>query len=133
MEQNPKSEGKCLFCGETFVKACINRHLQTYLKQKTKENAAGHSYLLKIESNPKWDSSPYFLSFWVNSTDKVFYKGLKLEYKHDFGSTTELLLTVVEEYPVKDDEKIVLLSCNEPLECLLSTLHAWECVHTKAK
>ncbi|MDR1544508.1 MAG: hypothetical protein LBS50_08930 [Prevotellaceae bacterium] len=54
-------------------------------------------------------------------TDKVFYKGLKLEYEYDFGSSTELLLTVVEEYPVKADEKIVLLSRNEPLEWLCDT------------
>jgi hypothetical protein len=54
-------------------------------------------------------------------TDKVFYKGLKLEYEYDFGSSTELLLTVVEEYPVKADEEIVLLSRNEPLEWLCDT------------
>ncbi|MDR1527419.1 MAG: hypothetical protein LBS46_07105 [Dysgonamonadaceae bacterium] len=192
MEQNPKSEGKCFFCGETFAKAGINRHIQTHLKQKAKENATGRSYLVKVESNPKWGNSSYFLSLWVDSkatmedldeflrdiwleccghmsaftnpknrrqgggmwdffeaeellakgkkreyeklmeeangevpmsrkTDKVFYKGLKLEYEYDFGSSTELLLTVMEEYPVKADKKMVLLSRNEPLEWLCDT------------
>jgi hypothetical protein len=194
MQQSPESKGKCLFCGETFAKAGINRHLQTHLKQKAKENAAGKSYLVKVESNPRWGSSSYFLSLWVNGsatmgdidqflrdiwleccghmsaftnpknrrqrggiwdffeaenllmkgkqkeyeklmedtngevpmsrkTDKVFYKGLKLEYEYDFGSSTELLLTVVEEYPFKSDGIIVLLSRNEPLEWLCDTCH----------
>jgi hypothetical protein len=208
MEQNPKSEGECLFCDGTFAKAGINRHIQTHLKQKAKENAVGHSYLVKVEPNPKWGSSPYFLSLWIDGnttiedidrflrniwleccghmsaftnpkirrqrggmwsffeaeellaqgktkqyeklmeetngevpmsrkTDKVLYKGLKLEYEYDFGSSTELLLTVVEEYTVKADNGIVLLSRNEPLEWLCDTckkepatqicaVHDWE-------
>ena len=192
MEQNPKSEGKCLFCGRMFAKAGINRHVQTHLKQKAEKNAAGRSYLVKVEPNPKWGRLPWFLSLWVDGkatienidgflrniwleccghtsaftnpknrqqgggmwsffeaeellaegktkeyeklveestgkvpmsrkADKVLYKGLKLEYEYDFGSSTELLLTVVEEYPVKADEKIVLLSRNEPLEWLCDT------------
>jgi hypothetical protein len=203
-----KSEGKCFFCGETFTKTGINRHLQIHLKQKTKENAQGQSYLVKVETNSKWSSLPYFLSLWIdgNTTmkniddflrdiwleccghlssftnpknkrqgyglwdffeaealltqgkrkeheklmegikgevpmsrkaNKVFYKGLKLEYEYDFGSSTELLLTVIEEYPVKSDKKIVLLSRNEPLELLcdtcgnepatqICTVHGWD-------
>jgi hypothetical protein len=192
MEQNLKSKGKCLFCGGTFAKTGIHRHLQTHLKQKVKENAAGRSYLVKVEPNPKWTTPSYFLSLWVDGkttmddidmflrniwleccehmsaftnpknkqhkshiwdsvrmegplergdlkkyrklvkeatgevpmirkTDKVLYQGLKLEYAYDFGSSTELLLTVMEEYPVKADEKIVLLSRNEPLEWLCNT------------
>jgi hypothetical protein len=191
MEQNPKSEGKCLFCGNTFSKASINRHLQSHLKQKAKENTPGQSYLLKVESKPKWSKS-YFLSLWVdgNATmknvddflrsiwleccghlssftnpqkrqsgygllhlfesqellekgklkqytnfmenwtgevpmkrkvNKVLYEGLKLQYDYDFGSSTYLLLTVMGEYPVKADNKIVLLSRNEPLEWLCDT------------
>jgi hypothetical protein len=208
MEQNPKSGGKCLFCGETFTKVGIIRHLQSHLKQKAKENALGKSYLVKVEPNPKWGASPYFLSLLIDSkatmenidrflrdiwleccghmsafrnpknrrqgsgmwsffkaeellakgkhkeyenlmedikgevpmsrnVDKVFYKGLKLEYEYYFGSSTELLLTIVEEYSVKANELIVLLSRNEPLEWLcdicrkkpatqICTIHDWD-------
>jgi len=45
-------------------------------------------------------------------------KGLALDYEYDFGSTTELTITVMDEYPVKADQKIVLLSRNEPLPIL---------------
>lgn len=192
MEQNPKSEGKCHFCGKTFAKAGINRHLKTHLQKKAIENAKGSSFLVKIESDPRWGSSPYFLSLWIDGeatmehidtflkdiwleccghmsafrnpqlkrqgrgmwdyfeamellekgkikqyeemmedvsgeipksrkVNKVFYKDLKLEYEYDFGSSTQLLLTEIEEYPVKADKKIVLLSRNEPLEWLCDT------------
>jgi hypothetical protein len=67
----------------------------------------------------------------------VFYKGLKLNYEYDFGSSTDLVLHVVEEYPVTADEKIVLLSRNEPPELLCDvcktqlatvtcTVHGWD-------
>lgn len=46
----------------------------------------------------------------------VFSKGLKLDYDYDFGSTTSLQLTVVDEFPVQADKPVVLLSRNEPLE-----------------
>ncbi len=41
-------------------------------------------------------------------------KGLVLEYTYDFGSSTELTISVLDEYPVKAENKIVLLSRNEP-------------------
>ena len=184
MEQNLKSEGKCLYCGKAFAKAGINRHLKTHLDKK--QNAAGVSYLVQIEQNPRWGKAPYFLSLWVDGeasmkqidrflrdiwleccghlsafrkpqasqrggtwnlfeatallqqgkirayeklmeeengeipmsrkVNKVFYPKLKLEYEYDFGSSTELVLTIIDEYPVKADAKIVLLSRNEPLK-----------------
>jgi hypothetical protein len=207
MEQHIKSEGKCLFCGKYFSKSGINRHLQTHLKQKLTENSSEESYLVKIETNPKWGSTPYFIYIWVDGkalmkniddflrdiwleccghlssfvnpkeksrgglwnffeaadlleqgktrqyeklmeeqngeipksrkVNKVFYKDLKLEYQYDFGSTTELLLTVVEVYPIKADENVVLLSRNEPLEWLcdackkepatqICIIHGWD-------
>lgn len=52
---------------------------------------------------------------------KVFYKDLKLEYEYDFGSSTNLLVTTIAEYPIKADKKIVLLSRNEPLELYCQT------------
>lgn len=51
-------------------------------------------------------------------TKDTFYKGQKLYYDYDFGSTTRLLLTIVEAYPFKADKPLVLLSRNEPLNIL---------------
>ena len=48
-------------------------------------------------------------------------KGLKLEYEYDFGSTTALQVIIFEEYAIKADESIVLLSRNEPPEILCET------------
>jgi len=48
----------------------------------------------------------------------VFEKGVQIDYEYDFGSTTELTITVIDEYPIKADKKIVLLSRNEPLQIM---------------
>lgn len=195
MENKLKSEGKCLFCNETFSKASINRHLQKHLQEKTVHNKPGKSFLLKIELSPKWGSAGYFLSLWVDGAARIknidsflraiwleccghmssfvniankkqrggmgnffeaqnllekgqtkeyekmmedttgeipksrkvkdaLYKGLVLEYQYDFGSTTELKISVVAQYPIVADEDIVLLSRNEPLEFLCDSCGA---------
>ncbi|MFT4152712.1 hypothetical protein [Parafilimonas sp.] len=41
-------------------------------------------------------------------------KDMKIDYDYDFGSTTKLQITVFDEYPVKADDAIVLLTRNEP-------------------
>ncbi len=51
----------------------------------------------------------------------VFYKGQKVEYTYDFGSSTYLLISVEEVYKVKAPKAIVLLSRNEPLEIMCET------------
>ena len=43
-------------------------------------------------------------------------KDMKIDFKYDFGTTTNLLITVSEEYAIKADKAIVLLSRNEPPE-----------------
>ena len=183
-----KSEGECLYCKEKFLKAGINRHLQKHLADKVKVNKPGKSFLLKVETNPKWGSGPYFLSLWSdgeatigdidnflrriwleccghmssftnpkNKTKGAMWdfseaenllakgktkdyekmmeeangeipksrkvkaalaKNMKIDYEYDFGSTTELQITVVDEYPIKADNGIVLLFRNGPLEML---------------
>lgn len=188
MTEEIKSEGKCLFCGETFAKAGINRHLQKHLKEHSANGKPGKSFLVKVEPNPyHWPKPPYFLSLWIDGetpmgevddflrliwleccghmssfTDPskrrqsgggmldyfkaeellekgktkeyeklmeqikgeipmsrtakmALFKGIKLDYEYDYGSTTALQLTVVDEYPLAADERIVLLSRNEPL------------------
>lgn len=56
-------------------------------------------------------------------TKDVFTKELKIEYKYDYGSTTNLSLTVIGEYSMKADEGIVLLSRNEPLAVMCELCH----------
>jgi len=191
MQEKLKSEGVCLFCGKTFAKAGINRHLATHLEEKAKSGKPGKSFFVKVETCKRWGSSPYSLSLWIDGEAKmkdldnflrniwleccghmsafrnsknrrsgfgmfdamdaydyleqgnvakyekmmeeidgsvpmsrkvkdVLYKGLELEYEYDFGSSTELTVTVIDEYPIKADKKIVLLSRNEPLEIMCS-------------
>jgi hypothetical protein len=51
----------------------------------------------------------------------VFPTKRSLNYEYDFGSSTNLTLTVVDEYPVKAEKKVVLLSRNEPVNLMCST------------
>ena len=53
----------------------------------------------------------------------VLKKGLQLDYSYDFGSTTKLQITVLEEYPFEANDIIVLLSRNERLELICHTCH----------
>jgi hypothetical protein len=52
--------------------------------------------------------------------EQIFRKGRILDYNYDFEDTTTLVITVFEEYPVKADSEIVLLSRNEPLAIMCS-------------
>ena len=187
MQEIIKSEGKCLFCGKTFAKVGINRHIATHLKEKEDFGKSGKSFFLKVETVKKYGNLPYFLSLWIDGeakmkdldtflrniwleccghlsafrnpkTEKIYrrnyfeamellengkvkgyekmmededgevpmsrkandalYKGLTLEYEYDFGSSTQLTVTVIDEYSLKADKKIVLLSRNEPLQTI---------------
>ena len=187
-EQPQKSKGRCHFCGKTYAKAGINRHLKTHLTALAAQQPPGKSALVKVGTDPRWGSTPYFLSLWVDgettfkylddflraiwleccghlsaftdpkratmpyfgmdvffegeelleqgkqeeydalmerakgdipmgrTTQEVFHKGQKIQYRYDFGSTTELLLEVLDVYPCKAQTPLVLLSRNEPLE-----------------
>ncbi|MDR2466843.1 MAG: hypothetical protein LBD35_05565 [Prevotellaceae bacterium] len=212
-----KSEGKCLYCGNTYSKSAINRHIATHLAQKVQENKKGISFTVKVEAKSHYiPEASYFLSLWVDGEtgfdeldyflgciwlqccghlshfrkpynsvkrdydglandivkqfretghlgvpedcdeyfsrddetfsmeEKVknaFYSKLKIKYEYDFGSTTELTLTVTNRYEIEADERIVLLSrneppaiycraCNERIAIYVCTVHAFneECV-----
>ena len=47
--------------------------------------------------------------------NKLFEKGQKFNYEYDFGSTTQLEISVLNEFTIRDKDKIFLLSRNEPL------------------
>jgi hypothetical protein len=59
-----KSEGKCIYCGETFSQKEITKHLITHLKKIEKEKTAESkpAYLLDISDGK------YFLQVLVNGT-----------------------------------------------------------------
>ena len=61
------SQSKCIFCQKTFSKASLTRHLHTHLAEKVMSNKPGKSFHVKIESDTRWGSSPYFLHLWVDS------------------------------------------------------------------
>jgi len=71
MNKKIKSEGKCHFCGKTFAKAGINRHLAKHLEGKILEEQPGKSFLLKVETNPAYGSTGYFLSLWMDGETKM--------------------------------------------------------------
>ena len=71
MEEEIKSEGKCLFCGNTFTKAGISRHLATHLAEKAANGIEGKSFFVKVETRKKWGNTPYFLSLWVDGEAKM--------------------------------------------------------------
>jgi len=188
MQEKIKSEGKCLFCGKTFAKAGINRHLVTHFKEKVEKGKPGKSFFVKIETDKSWRTRPYFLCLWIDGEAKmkeldtflrgiwfeccgdqsafrdrkktfkwdyfevmelmakgktkefekliengagevpirrkakeVLYNGLVLDYEYDFENSTKLSITVLGSYPVKVDEKIVLLSRNEPLKIMCAS------------
>ncbi len=54
-------------------------------------------------------------------TKDILVKGMKLKHDYDFGSTTTLLLTVLEQIPVEVPGGVILLSRNEPLEIMCET------------
>jgi len=60
----------------------------------------------------------YFEIYMEEIADDFFEKGLIIDYDYDFGSSTSLTVTVVEEYPVKADSEIILLSRNEPFKIM---------------
>jgi hypothetical protein len=66
MAKKESSEGKCIFCGETFSKASMVRHLNKHLEEKALAGRSGLSFHIKIESAAGWGNPGYFLNLWVD-------------------------------------------------------------------
>ena len=66
MSKRVSAPGKCTFCQKTFSKTSITKHLNAHLAQKAEEGKPGRSFHIKIETNPRWGSTPYFLMLWVD-------------------------------------------------------------------
>lgn len=60
--EEPVSKGECGFCGKTFAKRGIGRHLGSHLNKMAKEykGKPGRSYLVSVTA------SDFFLCLWVN-------------------------------------------------------------------
>jgi len=150
MQESFKLEGKCLFCSETIAKDSINEHLVTHLAELSKSGKKGKSFLVQVTAEPiphflsLWIDGEttleiidkFLRGIWLEccghmsefegvdmskKAGSVFKKGKQLNYEYDFGSPTRLTLTVVDEYPMKADKMIVLLSRNEPINLMCAT------------
>lgn len=208
MTTKPTTEGKCLYCNQNISKSLFSKHLQKHLNEKIKINTSGKSFLLKVETEKAWGSTPYFLFLWMDGNSNLsvlddflrniwleccghmssftvvgnkkakgsmfdffeadsllqkgktkeyeklmekstgelpksakvstkFHKGLQLDYLYDFGSTTALLISVLAEYDINADEKIVLLTrnnvpdikcgvCNKNTAIKICTAHGYD-------
>jgi hypothetical protein len=66
MEEKLKSEGKCLYCGETFSSMSISKHLGKHLKEiALKPAATATAYHLLVKNGP------YFLHLLVDGQDTL--------------------------------------------------------------
>lgn len=65
MPRGIPSKGKCAFCQKEFSKSALTLHLNTHLNEKIESGKPGKSYHIKIETNPRWGSTPYFLHLWI--------------------------------------------------------------------
>lgn len=76
----------------------------------------GSSYEVAPQDDFFWGKPAKSMSCKLKS---VLEKGMTFSYEYDFGSTTELMITVV-NYRVGDDrkEKLIILSRNNPIEVL---------------
>jgi hypothetical protein len=74
--------------------------------------------LLKSVAQPRVMTGEFDEIPFKNKAKKIFSPNMKLDYEYDFGSTTELEISVVASFPYKADKNIVLLSRNEPLELM---------------
>lgn len=95
------------FLRDIWVECC--GHLSAF-------DIGGISYDVAPQDDFFWGKPAKSMSCKLKS---VLEKGMTFSYEYDFGSTTELMITVV-NYRVGDDrkEKLIILSRNNPIEIL---------------
>lgn len=125
MDGNAIMETLDLFLRQIWLECC--GHMSSFTNPKLAKKSVGMWNFFYAEDLLAKGKTKEYEKLMEESSGEVpksrkakdaLHKGLKLEYQYDFGSTTELQITVAAEYPVQADEKIVLLSRNEPLEIL---------------
>ncbi|MCP3931432.1 MAG: hypothetical protein GY705_20290 [Bacteroidetes bacterium] len=111
---------------EMFLNLLVNGskplgELDRFLREIWLE-CCGHmsSFEVKEKNYPiNWDlDDAEFGESMSKRMNKIFRKGMKVDYKYDFGSTTYLQVNVIEEYKLKVPSGVSLLSRNEPLPIL---------------
>ncbi|MDE6608058.1 MAG: plasmid pRiA4b ORF-3 family protein [Lachnospiraceae bacterium] len=95
------------FLRDIWVECC--GHLSAF-------DIGGISYDVAPQDDFSWGKLAKSMNCKLKS---VLEKGMTFGYEYDFGSTTELMITVV-NYRVGDDrkEKLIILSRNNPIEVL---------------
>lgn len=97
------------FLRDIWVECC--GHLSAF-------NINGLSYDIEPQDDFFWGEPAKSMNYKLKS---VLQKGMTFSYEYDFGSTTELMITVVNyRTGVDRKEKIVILSRNNPIEFLCS-------------
>ncbi|MDR2903045.1 MAG: plasmid pRiA4b ORF-3 family protein [Clostridiales bacterium] len=155
-------QGNCFICGKTAGKTAIKNHVlkehnsgeeRCYLFKAEGAYVKDYWLFFTAPIDTAFSAVDQFLRrIWcdccghlsefssggqkVGKTRKLsaFAKGDRLLYEYDFGSTTEIILTVVDEIlRPQQREKIRLLARNEPLPAVCDTcgapaahVNAWE-------
>lgn len=146
-------KGKCKYCGKEYTMSYMNRHLSTCKERQDQLAAEKGSKMcgyFELAIYPKYNRDYWLFievkdSFWGEPAKSMNYKlktvlekGMTIDYEYDFGSTTELMITVV-NYRTgywKKDNLTILSRNNPPLlicdECgskpavVICTECAWE-------
>ena len=116
-----KITGAKLYFIHLLIDENVNlEQLDSYLREIWLE-CCGHLSSFEIKGTRGTQNSLDDGEYGINKNTKVgglFKKGIKLNYEYDFGSTTHLEISVLNEYLIQDKQGILLLSRNEPLKML---------------
>lgn len=134
------TRGFCKYCGKEYTRTGIAKHLQTCKKrvdlcekaEKTEKyfelllyGAYNKDYwlIIQIKENATLDDLDRFIrDIWVEccghlSVFEIDGVSYEREPDDDFGSTTEIMVKVLDHYSAqKQNEKVVILSRNNPPE-----------------
>lgn len=118
-----RTKGKCKYCGKEYTLSYMNKHLP-FCEERQKRWAVekgskkcGHLSAFDI-NGVSYEIAPQDDFFWGTPAKSMNYKlksvlekGMTFGYEYDFGSTTELMITVV-NYRVRAErkEKLIILS-----------------------
>lgn len=112
------------FLRKIWLECCRHRS-EFRIEKEAKEKKAFRIEQTKLLQEEKFEesfqalNSFYDTEIFMNDEAKlVLHKGFEFIYTYDFRNTTSLIISVTQEYAVKADSSIVLLSRNEPLRII---------------